>query len=59
MMYRKHSHNARVQLVLIHNAKILSKKSCDATLGKPNRSCLAFSDNILTFFIITFKPPFE
>ena len=34
-------------------------KSCDATLGKPNRSFVAFSDNILTSFIRTFKTPFE
>ena len=47
--------HTRVQLFFIHNAKILSKKSCGATLGKPNRSFLAFSDNILTSFTRTLK----
>ena len=44
----------RVQAVLIHNAEILSKKACDATLGKPNRSFVAFSENILILWIRTF-----
>ena len=44
MMQRKHSH--RVLNALIYNAKILSEKACCATLGKPNRSFVAFSDNI-------------
>ncbi len=51
--------HTRLQLVLIHNAKIFSKNPCDATLGKPNRSFEAFSDNILKLFIRTFKTPFE
>ena len=51
--------HTRVQLVHIKNAKILPKKMCDATLGKPNRSFEAFSDNILKLFIRTFKTPFE
>ena len=41
------------------NAKILSKQPCDATLGKPNRSNVAFSDNILTLLIRTFETPFK
>ena len=36
-IYDLHETFTRVQLVLIHNAKRLSKKSCDATLGNPNR----------------------
>ena len=32
--------------VLIPNAEILSKKASDATLRQPNRSFIAFSDNI-------------
>ena len=44
----------RVQPVLIHNAKILSKKAWDATLGKPNRSIIVFPYNIFTGFIRTF-----
>jgi len=51
--------HTRVQLVLIYNAKILSKKNCDATLGKPNRSFLAYSDNMLTLFIRRIETPFE
>ena len=43
--------------VLIPNAKILTKKACDTTLENPNRSFVAFSDNILTLFIRTFKTP--
>ena len=43
----------RVQHVLIHNAKILSRKTFDATFGNPNRSFFAYSDNILTLFIRT------
>ena len=35
------------------------QKNCDATLGKPNRSFLAYSDNILKLCIRTFKTPFE
>ncbi len=38
-----------------HNAKILSKKSCYATLGKPNKKFVAFSDNKLTLLIRTIK----
>ena len=57
MMWRKHSDG--VPNILIHNAKILSKKACDATLGKPNKSFVAFSDNILTLFIRTFKIPVQ
>ena len=45
MIWKKHADG--VPNVLIPNAKILSKKSCDATLGKPNRSFVAFSDNIM------------
>ncbi len=41
----------RVQPVLIHNAKKLSKKACDAALGKPNISFAAYSNNILTLLI--------
>ena len=52
MIWKKHSDG--VPNVLIPNAKILSKKACDATLGKPNRSFVAFSDNILTLLIRTF-----
>ena len=55
MIWKKHSHG--VPNVLIPNAKILSEKACDATLGKPNRSFVAFLDNILTLLIITFKTP--
>ena len=33
---------------------VWQKKSCDATLEKPNRYFFAFSDNILTLFIRTF-----
>ena len=46
--------HTRVQPVLTQNTKILSKKACDATLGKPNRSFVAFSDNILILWIRTF-----
>ena len=53
MMWRKHSDG--VPNILIHNAKTLSKKACDATLGKPNKSFVAFSDNISTLFIRTLK----
>ncbi len=45
--------------ILIHNAKILSKKACDATLGKLNKSFVAFSNNILTLFIRTLKIPVQ
>ena len=45
--------------VIIPNAKIMSKKACDATLEKPDRSFVAFSDNILTLLIIIFKTPFQ
>jgi hypothetical protein len=55
MIWKKHSNG--VPNVLIPNAKILSKKTCDATLGKPNRSFVACSDNILTLLIRTFKTP--
>ena len=51
MIWKKYSDG--VPNVLIPNAKIMSKKACDATLGKPNRSFVAFSDNILTLFIRT------
>ena len=53
MIWKKHSDG--VPNVLIPNAKILSKKACDATLGKPHRSFVAFSDNLMTRFIRTFK----
>ena len=43
-----------VHPVLTQNTKILSKKACDATLGKPNRSFVAFLDNILILLIRTF-----
>ena len=46
--------HTRVQPVLTQNTKILSKKACDATLGKPNRSFVAFSDNIVILWIRTF-----
>ena len=55
MMWRKHFDE--VPNILIHNAKILSKKACDATLGKPNKSFVAFSNNILTLFVRTLKIP--
>ena len=55
MILKKHSDG--VPNVLIPDAKILSKKACDATLGKPNRSFVAFSDNTLTLLIKTFKTP--
>ncbi len=42
---------------MIHNAELLSKKACDATLGTPNKLFEAFSDNILTLFIRTLKIP--
>ena len=57
MIWKKHSDG--VPNVLIPIAKILSKKACDATLGKPNRSFLGHSDNILTLFIRTIKTLFE
>ena len=57
MIWKKHSDG--VPNVLFPNAKILSKKSCDAALGKPNRSFLAYSDNILTLFIRTIETAFE
>ena len=53
MIWKKHSD--AVTNLLIRNAKIPSEKACDATLGKPNRSFVAFSDNILTLLIRTFK----
>ena len=52
MMWRKYSH--RVLNALIYNAKIMSEKACDTTLGKPNISFVAFLDNILTLSIRTF-----
>ena len=58
MIWKKHSDevpNVRIS----NNAKILSKKAFDATLGKPTRSFVAFSDNILTLFIRKIKTPFE
>ncbi len=51
--------HTRVQPVFIHNAKILSKKDCDATLGRPNRSFVAFSYNISILIIRRFETPFE
>jgi len=57
MLWRKHSDG--VPNVLIPNAKILSRIACDATLGKPNRSFVTLSDNILTLLIRTFKTPFK
>ena len=45
--------------VLIPNSKILSKKTWQATLGKPNRSFVAFSNNILTLLIRIFKTPYK
>ena len=56
-MWRKNSH--RVLNALIYNAKILSEKSYDATLGKPNKSFVAFSDNIFTLLIRTIDTPNE
>ena len=56
-MRRKHSH--RVLNALIYNAKILSAKACDATLGKFNRSFVDFSNNTLTLFIRTIDTPNE
>ncbi len=41
----------RVQPVLIHNAKKLSKKAYDVALGKPNISRVAYSSNKLTLLI--------
>ena len=39
----RRKHSDVVPNILIHNAKILSKKACDATLlGKPNKSFVAF-----------------
>ena len=58
MIWRKHLDGVPTN-VLIPNAKILSKKGCDATLGKPNRSYVVFSDYILTLLIRTFKTPFK
>ena len=57
MIWKKHSDG--VPNVLIPNAKILSKNPCDATLGYPNRSFLAYSDNIFTLFIRTIETPLE
>ena len=58
MIWREKSDG--VPHVVIPNAIILSEKACDATLRKPNRSFVAFSDNILTLLIIrTFKTPFK
>ena len=51
MIYKKHSD--ALPNVLIPNYKKISKKSCNATLGKTNRSFVAFSDNILTLLIRT------
>ena len=45
MVWKKHPDG--VPNVLIPNANILSKKACASTLGKPNRSFVAFSYNIL------------
>ena len=55
MIWKKHPDG--VPKVLIPNAKILPKKSCYATLGKPNRPFVGFSENILTLLIRTFKTP--
>jgi len=38
---------------------MFSEKACDATLGKPNRSLVAFSDNILTLLRRTIDTPNE
>jgi hypothetical protein len=43
-MWRKHSQ--RVLNALIYNAKTPLEKACDATLGNPYRSFVAFLDNI-------------
>ncbi len=51
--------HTRVQPAFIHNAKILSKKSCYATVGKPNKTFVAFSDNKLTLLIRTIKTLLE
>ena len=56
-MWRKHSHI--VVNALIYNTKMFSEKACDATLGKPNRSLVAFSDNILTLLRRTIDTPNE
>ncbi len=37
----------------------MSEIACDAALGKPNRSFVAFSDNILTLLIRTIDTPNE
>ena len=57
MMWRKYLDE--VPNILIPKAKIMSRKACDATLGKPNRSFVPFSDNILTLLIKTFKTRFK
>ena len=57
MIWKKHLDGVP-NVLLIPNAKILSKKACDATLRKHNRSFVAFLDNTLTLFIRTFKTPF-
>ena len=41
----------RVQPVLIHNAKKLSKKTCDVALGKPNISFVAYSNSRMALLI--------
>ena len=57
MMYRKHSQKSSTRSS--SQCKKNGKKSCDATLEIPNRSFVAFSDNILTLFIWTFKTPLK
>ncbi len=41
----------KMQPVLIHNAKKMSKKACDVALGKPNISFVAYSNSRLTLLI--------
>ena len=57
MMWWKHSH--RFLNALIYNAKIMSEKALDATLGKPKRSFVAYLEIILTLLIKTIDTPNE
>jgi len=52
-MYRKLSHESSTRFY--SQFKNIGKKTCYATLGKPNKTFVTFSDNKLTLLIRTIK----
>jgi len=53
MMYRKHSHENSTRFY--SQCSNIVKKTCYATLGKPNKTFVAFPYNKLTLLIKQFK----